>query len=194
MNWRVNWIQNFHYNINIGSRNTDELGTDCEQRRHKCRYIGKLTTGLSFIPEGVEAPTKDIINNPDLQIYAEDFGSENDVCYVAEVEEKVVGAVWTRIINDYGHVDDETPSLAISLLKEYRNLEIGAALVKQILFALKEQGYKQVSLSVQKANFAVRMYKAEKLNVSRQAITKLETRKGIPDVANLLVLSTENSP
>lgn len=67
--------------------------------------------------------------------------------------------VWTRIINDYGHIDDETPSLSISLLKEYRNLGIGTKLMKQIILALKEKGYKQVSLSVQKVNNAVRMYK-----------------------------------
>ena len=32
---------------------------------------------------------------------------------------------------------------------------------------------------------------AEKLNVSRQAITKQETDKGIPDVANLIAISDE---
>ncbi len=32
---------------------------------------------------------------------------------------------------------------------------------------------------------------AEKLNVSRQAITKWETDKGIPDVANLISISDE---
>lgn len=112
-----------------------------------------------FIPKGVPVPSKDIINHPDLQIYISDFGKKDDICYVTEVEGKVVGAVWTRIINDYGHIDDETPSLSISLLKEYRNLGIGTKLMKQIILALKEKGYKQVSLSVQKVNNAVRMYK-----------------------------------
>ncbi|MDO4776448.1 MAG: GNAT family N-acetyltransferase [Cardiobacteriaceae bacterium] len=112
-----------------------------------------------FIPEGAQAPPKDIVKHPDLQIYISDFGKKNDVCYVAEVEGKIIGAVWTRIVNDYGHIDDETPSLSISLLKEYRNFGIGTALMKQILLTLKAQNYKQVSLSVQKANHAVRMYK-----------------------------------
>lgn len=31
--------------------------------------------------------------------------------------------------------------------------------MKQILLTLRERGYQQVSLSVQKANYAVRMYK-----------------------------------
>ena len=43
-----------------------------------------------------------------------------------------MGAVWVRIMNDYGHVDDETPSFAISLLKEYRNYGIGTELMKRM--------------------------------------------------------------
>lgn len=77
---------------------------------------------------------------------------------VAEVNNEIVGAVWVRIMNDYGHIDDETPSFAISLLKEYRNYGIGTELMKQMLMKLKMQGYKQTSLAVQKMNYAVRMY------------------------------------
>ena len=131
-------------------------------RELKQKEINLLDTFLYeaiFIPEGVQAPSKDIIEHPDLQIYVADFGKKDDLCYVAEVDGKVVGAVWTRIINDYGHVDDTTPSLSISLLKEYRNLGIGAELTKQLLLTLKEREYKQVSLSVQKINYAVSMYK-----------------------------------
>lgn len=112
-----------------------------------------------FIPEGIEAPPKDIIDEPELQIYVTEFGmKKGDTCFVAEADGKIVGAVWSRIMNDYGHIDDATPSLAISLYKEYRNLGIGTKLMKQILHALAEEGYKQVSLSVQKMNYAVRMY------------------------------------
>ena len=113
-----------------------------------------------FIPEGVSAPPKDIINQPDLQVYVKDFGkNKGDLCLVAQVGDKIVGAVWVRIMNDYGHIDNETPSFAISLLKEYRNYGIGTELMKQMLTKLKLEGYKQVSLSVQKMNYAVRMYR-----------------------------------
>ena len=52
-------------------------------------------------------------------------------------QSEIVGAVWARIMDDYGHIDDETPSLAISLLKEYRNYGIGTKLMKRILTELK---------------------------------------------------------
>ena len=112
-----------------------------------------------FIPDGIEPLPKTIIASPELQVYVERFGElKDDMGLVAEVDGKIVGAVWVRIMNDYGHIDNETPSLAISLYKEYRNLGIGTAMMKEILALLKAHGYKQVSLSVQKANYAAKMY------------------------------------
>lgn len=111
-----------------------------------------------FIPEGVSPPPKSIIEHPELKIYVDNFGQEDDNALVAEIDGKIVGAVWTRIINDYGHVDNETPSLSISLYKQYRGLGIGTEMMKQMLILLKESGYKKVSLSVQKENYAAKMY------------------------------------
>lgn len=112
-----------------------------------------------FIPEGVTAPPRDIVENDDLQVYICDFGmAPDDRCLVAECDGKVVGAIWTRIMDDYGHIDDQTPSLAISLYKEYRNRGIGTELLNNMLALLRQDGYRQVSLSVQKANYALRMY------------------------------------
>ena len=112
-----------------------------------------------FIPEGVDPPPRDIIDQPELRLYYEGFGSDKaDNAIVAEDDGKVVGAVWTRIMNDYGHVDDDTPSFAISLYKEYRGQGTGTELMKEMLELLTTQGYKKASLAVQKANYAVRMY------------------------------------
>lgn len=113
-----------------------------------------------FVPEGVTAPPHSIIKQPELQVYVRDFGKEkDDIGLVVEVGTEVVGAVWVRIMDDYGHIDDVTPSLAISLYKEYRGSGIGTALMKEMLCVLKQSGYKQTSLAVQKANYAAAMYK-----------------------------------
>ncbi len=113
-----------------------------------------------FIPEGVEAPPKSIIQNAELQVYVKGFGSlPADNCLVAEADGRIVGAVWTRIMHDYGNIDDETPSFAISLYKEYRGYGIGTDMMRRMLRLLRERGYKQASLAVQKANYAVGMYK-----------------------------------
>lgn len=95
-----------------------------------------------FIPEGTEKLPKSIIKQPELQMYVADFGKEDDWCLVAETKEKIVGAVWVRIMNDYGYIDDGTPSLAISLYEEYRHFGLGTALMKEMLQFLKDKGYK----------------------------------------------------
>ncbi len=118
-----------------------------------------------FVPEGVEAPPREIINAQELQVYVEGFGNrDSDICFVAEVENaetyhNIVGAVWVRVMDDYGHIEDGVPSFAISLYKDYRGLGIGTVLMEKMLAELKERGYRKTSLAVQKENYAVKMYK-----------------------------------
>lgn len=113
-----------------------------------------------FIPDGVEPPPKSIIYRPELQVYISEFGkSKHDIALVADINGKIVGAVWVRIMNDYGHIDDKTPSFAISVYKEYRGKGIGTALMSEMLAILKKRGCEQASLSVQKKNFAAEMYR-----------------------------------
>lgn len=79
-----------------------------------------------FIPQGVTPPPRSIIQDKSLQVYIRGFGQQpDDRCLVAEADNRVVGAIWSRIMIDYGHIAD---------------------------------GYKSVSLSVQKANYAMKMY------------------------------------
>ena len=136
--------------------------TDCQIRSLRDSEKDILSDFLYeaiFIPEGAEAPPRDIIEKPELQLYISDFGKKDDHCLVAEVDGRIVGAVWTRIMDDYGHMDDETPSLAISLYEEFRAMGIGTKLMEDILALLKENGYERVSLSVQKANYAYKLYR-----------------------------------
>ena len=112
-----------------------------------------------FVPEGAAIPPRTITAAPQLRTYVENFGeSQGDLGLVAEIDKRIVGAVWCRIMDDYGHVDGKTPSLAISLYEEYRGLGIGTAMMNEILALLKSHEYKRVSLSVQKANYAAKLY------------------------------------
>ncbi|MBQ8078809.1 MAG: GNAT family N-acetyltransferase, partial [Oscillospiraceae bacterium] len=66
-----------------------------------------------FIPEGIAPPPREIIRQPELQVYIREFGtSPHDRALGAIAEGRVVGAVWVRIMDDYGHVDAQTPSFA----------------------------------------------------------------------------------
>ena len=50
-----------------------------------------------FVPEGMEPPARDIVEQPELRVYTDDFGTrKGDNCLVAEFGGKVVGSVWTE--------------------------------------------------------------------------------------------------
>jgi len=115
-----------------------------------------------FIPEDEIKPDFRIIKIPELAVYLNDFGRSSDLCLVAEYQGCIIGAVWTRVLKEYekgfGFVDDETPEICMSVLPEFRNKSIGTALLKSILEQLSESGFRQVSLSVDLANYAYKMY------------------------------------
>lgn len=124
-----------------------------------------------FVPSGEQPPEKSVIYLPELQVYVEDFGNQkDDICFLAEVNHTVVGAVWVRVMDDYGHVEDGVPSFAISLYKEYRGYGIGTQLMRRMLAELKQRRYEKASLSVQKENYAVNMY----LNVGFEIVAEKE--------------------
>jgi ribosomal protein S18 acetylase RimI-like enzyme len=116
-----------------------------------------------FQPDESKPLPREIIQQPEINVYIDDFGQEDDHCFVADVNGKIVGAVWVRIlagkVKGFGNVDNETPEFAISLFKEYRNNGIGTDLMNKMINYLLEKGYKQASLSVAKNNYALKLYK-----------------------------------
>jgi ribosomal protein S18 acetylase RimI-like enzyme len=115
-----------------------------------------------FIPEGFEKPDKGIIELPALSSYIKDFGKDTDLCLVAELNGDLIGAIWTRIFTEtekgYGFVDSKTPELSMSIIENYRNKGIGTRLLTAMINKLIQLDSDQVSLSVDKENYAFRLY------------------------------------
>lgn len=103
-----------------------------------------------------------VIEEPDLSKYIDQFGKQvGDYAFGAfDTEKEIVGLVWVRLVKGYGHIDKETPELNISVMEGHRGKQLGQALIHQMLSKLATKGYKQVSLSVQKANRALSLYQA----------------------------------
>ncbi|WP_067142092.1 GNAT family N-acetyltransferase [Oceanivirga salmonicida] len=140
-----------------------------EMKKDEYDLLSNFLYEAIYIPEGIKLPPKSIIKIPELQVYIHDFGiSEHDKALVAIINENVIACCWVRIMNDYGHIDNNTPSLSISIYKEYRNLGIGAKLLEKMILMLKSFNYNGISLSVQKENYAVKMYKKVGFNVVRE--------------------------
>lgn len=130
-----------------------------EMQKHEYTLLNDFLYEAIFQRDENHLAPRRIINDPALQVYIKNFGTmKDDYCLCAEVEKKVVGAVWVRNIAGFGRVDDDTPEFAISLYKDFRGNGIGTELMKQMLRVLQRKGYKKASLAVQKDNYALRMY------------------------------------
>jgi ribosomal protein S18 acetylase RimI-like enzyme len=123
-----------------------------------------------FIPEGEKPPPREVIFEPEIYVYIKGFGLNSDCGVVAERDGEIVGAAWTRIIPAYGHIDNDTPELAISVLPEHRGQGVGAMLMNRLFELLRERGYRRTSLSVQQNNPAVRFYRRLGYNVTGEKL------------------------
>ena len=137
---------------------------DCEIRHIDEREWPLLEDFLYeaiYVPEGFEGevPRSVIYDDPKCRAAYLGFGTlPDDRAVVAEVDGVVVGACWVRTTDEYGRIDDSTPSFSISLYKQYRNLGVGTAMMSRMLDELRASGYARTSLSVQKQNPALRLY------------------------------------
>ncbi|MEZ7549941.1 N-acetyltransferase family protein [Streptococcus sp. 20925_1_22] len=112
-----------------------------------------------FISQDLVPLPRSILKEPELEMYIKDFGQQpDDWALAAEVNGQLVGAVWVRIMKDYGYYDDRTRSLSISFLPEFRGQGLGQQLMTAMLDLLKAKDYPSVSLSVSKDNPAVGFY------------------------------------
>ncbi|MCM1386879.1 MAG: GNAT family N-acetyltransferase [Bacillus sp. (in: Bacteria)] len=132
-------------------------------KREEYLYLNDFLYDALYVAQGQKMPSRDIIEQPGLAIYIEDFGGVDDLCLVAEFEGHLIGAAWTRILDGdvkgYGNISGSVPEFAISVKKNYRRQGIGTKLMKAMIVLLKARGYEKVSLSVNKDNYAYRLYR-----------------------------------
>jgi ribosomal protein S18 acetylase RimI-like enzyme len=142
--------------------NTNWVIRDIKQ--NEVSFLDEMLYEAIYIPDGSEKLPFDIIKQPDLHKYIKDFGQPGDICLVAEFSGELVGAVWTRLFSEkergYGYVDNNTPELSMAVCTQFRHKGIGTLLLQEIILKLQEQGYCQVSLSVDKQNYACHLYKS----------------------------------
>ena len=130
-----------------------------ELRPDEYEKLKDFLYGAIYVPEGIDPPERSIIELPELSVYYIDFGSRRADQAIAAVDDgAIIGVIWSRIMDDYGHIDNDTPSLAMSVVEDCRGQGTGTMLLKKMLDLLAEEGYSRVSLSVQKANPAIHLY------------------------------------
>lgn len=131
-------------------------------KQSEISFLDEMLYEAIFIPEGVGKLPENIIYQPELFRYIKDFGKYGDICLIAEIHEKLIGAIWTRLFSEhekgFGYVDENTPELSMAVNQQYRNQGIGKKLIEELFHRITAEGFKQVSLSVNKQNYAFDFY------------------------------------
>ncbi|MFD0798238.1 GNAT family N-acetyltransferase [Maribacter chungangensis] len=127
-------------------------------------FLKEMLYDAIFVEEGQPKLPKFIIEEPSLAKYITNFGSnEYDLCLVAVENEELIGACWGRIFDEYnkgyGFLDTETPELSIAVKEQHRNKGIGTKLIYNIAEYYSGLNIKTLSLSVDKKNLAIGLYK-----------------------------------
>jgi ribosomal protein S18 acetylase RimI-like enzyme len=94
--------------------------------------------------------------------YVKGWGRPGDTALIAVEGAFPVGAGWYRLFRrdqpGYGFVDEETPELAIAVVPSRRGRGIGDALLTALYDRARSEGYRALSLSVERDNDALVSY------------------------------------
>jgi ribosomal protein S18 acetylase RimI-like enzyme len=100
---------------------------------------------------------------PHSRRYLDGWGRPGDAAVVAlAADGQRLGAAWYRLFPaeepGWGFVAPDVPELGIGVVAEARGRGVGSALLDALLALAREQGYRAVSLSVDRQNPARRLY------------------------------------
>ncbi|MBM0225243.1 MULTISPECIES: GNAT family N-acetyltransferase [Micromonospora] len=127
--------------------------------------VDMLMEAMNWLPER-NWSRKEILTNPELAHYVTGWMQPGDFGVIAvDLADRPVGAAWCRYLTaadpGYGYVSDDVPELTIGVVESWRNRGVGRALLRAVLYVAHDWGLQAVSLSVERANFAARLYASE---------------------------------
>ncbi|MFC2136920.1 GNAT family N-acetyltransferase [Bacteroidota bacterium] len=126
-------------------------------------FLRKMLYESLFVEEGEDPFPEEIINTPEVSKYIDNWDNLKDFGLIAQLNNKSIGAIWCRLFDKnnkgYGFIDEKTPELSITILPEFRNKGVGTKLMDRFFQQAKVRGHKAISLSVNKKNKAVDLYK-----------------------------------
>jgi ribosomal protein S18 acetylase RimI-like enzyme len=147
-------------------------------------FLADMLYEAIFIPEGHDPLPKEVIKDKSLSKYIENWGKDKfDIALIVEVENRLVGAIWGRLLTDenrgFGYVDDKTPELSMAVKEKYRNQGLGTKLLKAIACEYQKIGVEYMSLSVDKTNNASNLYKRFGFEIAAETKTSWTMKKRI---------------
>jgi GNAT superfamily N-acetyltransferase len=106
-----------------------------------------------------------VLSAPATAHYIAGWPRDTDLGVIAEADRAPVGAAWLRFLPaadpGYGFVAPGVPELTIGVAGDWRRRGVGRALLRALAGQARSVGIRQISLSVERKNFAQKLYFSE---------------------------------
>ncbi|MFT4229945.1 MAG: GNAT family N-acetyltransferase [Microbacterium sp.] len=135
-------------------------------------FLGDMVVEAANWRPDAARPRHEVLASADHAHYIAGWMRPGDAGFVAVDEHEVpIGAAWYRVLPQnapgLGFVGTGVPELIIGVRPIWRAHGVGRALLRELCRHASAAGYARISLSVERANFAVMLYKSEGFAVTQ---------------------------
>jgi ribosomal protein S18 acetylase RimI-like enzyme len=144
-------------------------------------FLWEMLYQAIYVPNGQPAPSRDIIQQPEIARYVQGWGKPGDRGFLAlnAITDQPIGAIWVRLFPieapGYGYVDEHSPELAMAVLPGDRGQGIGTQLLTTLIESYPNES---ICLSVSEGNPVVRLYRRFGFTIVGQTNGSITMKRG----------------
>ena len=124
-----------------------------------------LVEAVNWSSEWKKKSRNRVLSTPLSAHYIAGWPRDTDLGVIAEASGEPIGAAWLRFLPaadpGYGFVATDVPELTIGVTAHWRGRGAGRALLRAIAGQARSAGIRAISLSVERKNFAQKLYLSE---------------------------------
>ena len=124
-----------------------------------------LVEAVNWSSEWRKQSRRRVLSTHKTAHYISGWPRDTDLGVIAESDGQRIGAAWLRFhpASDpgYGFVAADVPELTIGVIQPWRGRGVGRDLLREIAGQALPAGIRQISLSVERKNFAQKLYLSE---------------------------------
>jgi GNAT superfamily N-acetyltransferase len=138
-----------------------------------------LVAVVNWSPEWKQKSRERIFSTPGIAHYIAGWPRATDLGVIAEGNGQRVGAAWLRFLPasdpGYGFVASDVPELTVGVAASWRSRGVGRALLRAVAGQARSAGIAQISLSVERKNYAQKLYLSEGYQVMDSSAADSDT-------------------
>ncbi|MFE1645447.1 GNAT family N-acetyltransferase [Microbacterium sp. P01] len=138
-------------------------------------FLGDMVVEAANWRPGAARPKHDILSSPEHSRYLAGWMRPSDAGFVAiATHGEPIGAAWYRMLPrtdpGFAYVGTGVPEMVMGVRPIWRAHGVGRMLLQSLGEKARADGYARLSLSVERGNFAVTLYRSEGFAVTQPGV------------------------